>query len=244
MRLGTKLGSGGRDHGFWRALLLLLVAVLVPTAGVLWFMSQAVNQQRDVARQRLTEAYRAQLSLLRDHLDSYWERRADELARSADQEPPAAAFERLVSKGRADAVIYLGGDRSIVYPAPPALPSADLTEGRPAWTEARSLENLPESLAAAAAAYGRIANSEKDDSIAALALQAQVRCLLQSGNRQAAIQIVERRFAESRFMRATDLQGRIIAADEQFLLMNLLPREDHRYLRSARRLHDILAGYQ
>ena len=57
MRFGAKLGSAGHDRGSWPALLLYLVAVLVPTAGVLWFMSQAVNQQRDVARQRLSDAY-------------------------------------------------------------------------------------------------------------------------------------------------------------------------------------------
>ena len=244
MRFGTRLGSASRDHGSWWALLLILVAVLVPTAGVLWFMSQAVTQQRDVARQRLSEAYRSQLSLLRDHLDSFWERRAGELAKSANQEPPPLIFQKYVNAHLADSVVFLGADGSIAYPSLAALPSFDPTEQRADWAEARALESRHDTLAAAAAAYGRIANTEKKDSIAARAFQAQIRCLLQSGDKAAAILVIQRQFGQDRFTRATDLQGRIIAADEQLLVLNLLPREDRRYLIAARRLHAIVADYQ
>ena len=244
MRFGTRLGSAGRDHGSWWALLLILVAVLVPTAGVLWFMSQAVNQQRDVARQRLSEAYRSQLSLLRDHLDSFWERRAGELAKSTNQEPPPLIFQKYVNAHLADSVVFLGADGSIAYPSLAAQPSFDPTEQRSDWAEARVLESRHDTLAAAAAAYGRIANTEKKDSITARAFQAQVRCLLQSGDKAAAILVIQRQFAQDRFARATDLQGRLIVADEQLLILNLLPREDRHYLPAARRLHAMLADYQ
>jgi signal transduction histidine kinase len=222
----------------------MLVAVLVPTGGVLWFMSQTINQQRDVARQRLSEAYRGQLSLLRDRLDSYWEKRAGELARRTSQESPPMAFQRYSASGLADAVIYLGVDGSIAYPSLAALPAVDPTDRRSEWSEARSLESRRETLAAAAAAYARIANAEKDDSIAARALQAQVRCLVQSGDKEAAVRVVLEQFRLERFTRAIDLQGRIIAADEQLLLLNLLPRDDRRYLPAARRLRSMLTDYE
>lgn len=244
MTLRSKLGSAGRDHGSWPALLLILVAVLVPTAAVLWFMSQAVNQQRDVARQRLSEAYRSQLSLLRDQLDSYWERRAAVLAKPAKQDEAPVIFHAEVAGGLADSVIYLGPSGTIAYPSPVALPASDPTEQRSEWSQARALENRRETLSAAAAAYGRIAGSEKDDSLAARAFQSQIRCLVQSGNKEAAVNVVQREFGKNRFVRATDLQGRIVAADEQLLALNLLPRPDHRYLSTARRLHAMLVDYE
>ena len=77
MRIGTQLGGG-------RSLvpLLLLIGVLAPTACVLWFMNVAVNNQRDASRRKLAEAYKGQLALLRDRLDSYWALRASEIGRA------------------------------------------------------------------------------------------------------------------------------------------------------------------
>jgi len=256
MRFGAKLGSGGHDRGLWPVLLLMLVAVLVPTAGVLWFMSQAVNQQRDVARQRLSEAYRGQLGLLRERLDSNWEQRAAGLSSRMGHNAPPMVFQQTISAGLADSVIYLAPDGSVAYPAPTTWPSfgvgvampflgdtADPAERRPDWIEARALESRRETLAAAAAAYARMAN-EKDNSLAARAVQAQVRCLVQSGNKEAAIQVIQQQFGRGRLAAVADRQGRIIAADEQLLVLNLLPREDHRYLSAARRLHAMLTNYE
>ncbi len=259
MKFGAKLGSAGHDRGLWPVLLLVLVAVLVPTAGVLWFMSQAVNQQRDVARQRLSDAYRSQLVFVRDSLNSYWEQRAvalEKLEKHAGQEQPSMVFQQYVIAGVADSVIYLDSDGSVAYPAPstwqafgvgigfPLLGNAaDLADNRPEWADARALESKPETMSAAAAAYARIANTGEDEADAARAVQAQVRCLVQSGDKQSAVGVIQQQFGRSRFARATDPQGRVIAADEQLLTLNLLRREDRRYLPAARRLHAMLANY-
>jgi signal transduction histidine kinase len=257
MRFGAKLGSGGHDRGLWPVLLLMLVAVLVPTAGVLWFMSQAVNQQRDVARQRLSEAYRGQLALLRDRLDSYWEQRATRLSNRPGHDTPPKIFQQVISDGLADSVVYLAPDGSVAYPAPTLWPSfgvgvaipflgdtADPAERRPDWIEARALESRRENLAEASAAYARIASGEKDSSLAARAVQAQVRCLVQSGDKEAAVHVIQRQFSRGPLAGVADRQGRIIAADEQLLVLNLLPRGDHRYLAAARRLHAMLTDYE
>jgi signal transduction histidine kinase len=257
MRFGAKLGSGGHDRGLWPVLLLMLVAVLVPTAGVLWFMSQAVNQQRDVARQRLSEAYRGQLALLRDRLDSYWEQRAARLSNRPAHDAPSMVFQQTISGGLADSVVYLAPDGSVAYPTPTAWPSfgvgvalpflgdtTDPAERRPDWIEARALESRRENLAEAAAAYARIASGEKDNALAARAVQAQVRCLVQHGDKEAAVQVIQRQFGRGPLAGVADRQGRIIAADEQLLVLNLLPREDRRFLAAARRLHAMLTDYE
>ncbi|HEV3038820.1 MAG TPA: HAMP domain-containing sensor histidine kinase [Candidatus Angelobacter sp.] len=256
MSLRPKLSSTGHSPALWPFLLLVLVAVLVPTAGVLWFMSQAVEQQRDVARQRLSDAYRGQLALLRDRLDVYWEKRAADLAIRPNQGTPPQVFRELVRTGLADSVIFLGTEGSVAYPAPvswptfgpsgafPFVQSADPAERSSDWIEAQALESKRDSLASAAAAYAHIASKEKDDAIVARAVQAQVRCLVQSGNKDAAVFVIQRQFGRDHLSQATDRQGRIVAADEQLLVLNLLSREDRRYLAAARRLHTILADYE
>jgi signal transduction histidine kinase len=99
-------------------------------------------------------------------------------------------------------------------------------------------------LGAAAAAYSHIASGEKDNSLAARAVQAQVRCLVQGGDKEAAIQVIQRQFGRGSLVAVADRQGRIIAADEQLLVLNLLPHEDRRYLTAAHRLHTLLADYE
>ena len=48
--------GGGRPNGSW-LMLLLLLAVLVPSVCLLWFMNQAVRNERLAVRQKLAEAY-------------------------------------------------------------------------------------------------------------------------------------------------------------------------------------------
>ncbi|MCX6622935.1 MAG: hypothetical protein NTY38_18090, partial [Acidobacteria bacterium] len=79
MRFGLQLRGRSHDRGSWLLLLVLLAVVLAPTACVLWFMNEAMNSQRDVARRKLTEAYRAQLPLAAARLDALQERRSAEL---------------------------------------------------------------------------------------------------------------------------------------------------------------------
>ena len=67
--------------------------------------------------------------------------------------------------------------------------------------------------------------------------------MVQSGDKQSAVGVIQQQFGRSRFARATDPQGRVIAADEQLLTLNLLRREDRHYLPAARRLHAMLANY-
>src|SRR5687767_11403672 len=61
--------------------LLLLLAVLVPTGFLLWFMSDAVTQQAAASRYMALESTRVQLRLLRDRVDSLWRPYADRLER-------------------------------------------------------------------------------------------------------------------------------------------------------------------
>ena len=231
----------GHDGGRWLVLLLLLAGVLAPTACVLWFMNAAVNNQRDASRQKLAEAYRGQLTLLRERMDSYWEKRAADLERETRDGPAPMIFERLVRRGLADSAVCVNRDGSPAYPAITTPTQADPVSKRADWMAARALESWSDP-AAAAEAYAEIAKSEQDVSVAARAAQAQVRCLLRS-DKNAALRVLEESFSGGRLLHGMDLGGRLIAADAQLLTLQLMQPGDKRFAPAARRLSALLNDY-
>jgi signal transduction histidine kinase len=62
------------------------------------------------------------------------------------------------------------------------------------------------------------------------AAQALIRGFVRSGNKEAALRAIQENFVSGPLSRATDPQGRLVAADEQLLALHLLPRADHRHL--------------
>jgi signal transduction histidine kinase len=77
-----------------------------------------------------------------------------------------------------------------------------------------------------------------------LAAQAQIRGLAQAGNKEAALRAIQESFAAGPLARATDPQGRLIAADEQLLELHLLPRVDRRFAPALQRLTALLNDYE
>jgi signal transduction histidine kinase len=147
MRLRGR-GTHGDDGS--RLTILLLVVVLVPSACVLWFMNEAVTGQASAARQRVLEAYRGQLRLVRSRIDAYWQIRAEQLQGSGE---PGERFAHLVADHGADAVVLLGEDGSIAYPQPVALPrTGDRPSARALAARARVRELLLRGDTAAAVA--------------------------------------------------------------------------------------------
>ncbi len=241
MRFGTRLGSVSHDRTAWLVLLFLLLGMLAPTACVLWFLNETAKSQASAARQEVTEAYRSQLRLIRTQVDSYWETRATALQPKPAAQAPAE-FQRSVTSGLADSIIYLSAYLSDGYPSPMALRPNGASANSPEWNRAQTLEDRRDR-AGAAAAYARIAESEKDSSIAARAAQGQIRCLLQSGDKGAALQAIRKYFASGRLANGKDIQGRLIAADEQLLALHLLKPGDRNYGTALRRLTAWLNDY-
>jgi signal transduction histidine kinase len=223
--LGGRFGGIGPDRTTWLVLLCLLLGVLAPTACVLWFMNEAAKSQATAARQEVTDAYRNELRVVRDQVESYWESRVAALR----CESPAD-FQRIVKSGLADSLVFLGQN------APrPRVPSAE----NPQWSRAQTLEDRHD-LAGAAVAYAHLAESDDVD-LTARAAQGQIRCLLQSGDKGAALQAIRKHFA--RISIGRDLQGRLIAADEQLLALHLLKPNDRAYSASLRQLISVLNDY-
>src|SRR5262245_51974667 len=139
MYLGRgRLGSIGQDRATWLVLLSLLLGVLAPAACVIWFMNEAIANQADATRQRVSEAYRGQLRLLRDRIDADWRTRTAQL--DADTGSGPAAFRRAVLSGGADAVVFFDGDGTPAYPSLPARATDPLADHKD-WRTAQMLES-------------------------------------------------------------------------------------------------------
>ena len=97
----------GRDIRAWPMLALLLLVVVVAIGCVLWFMREAMRNERLAVREKLAEAYRGQLALAQERAVEQWMHR---LARFDAAEPEPALFARAVRESWADAVIFPGSD--------------------------------------------------------------------------------------------------------------------------------------
>lgn len=232
-------GATGYNRELWPVLLLLLLAVLIPTACLLWFMNEAMRNQREAVAQKLAESDRAQVASIRERLEGYWERSIAALDQQTRESSGGVLFARCIRAGLADSAICFDERKRLAYPAPPAAPMKDTALTRPDWARAvRQEESSPKN---AAQAYAAIARSATDPILRARALQAEGRCLVRAGNKDAAIELV----ARSEYGRATDLQGRLIAADAGLMALQFMKGpEDSRYLPLARRLRALVVDYE
>jgi signal transduction histidine kinase len=215
--ISSKLTIGtGRPSGSWLMLLLVLAAI-VPSVCLLWFMNQAVHNERLAVRQKLADAYRANLSLVQQQLEAVWRQTASALDAEAGQLSAPALFAKQVRAGLADAVICFDSAGRVVYPGPALAPRLDAPSTAWAQAEYRESDNPAE----AAAAFARLAGPAANANLAARALLAQARCLVKAGDTNAAISVLTGPLEEERYQRATDTQGRLLVPNAELMALEL-----------------------
>jgi signal transduction histidine kinase len=215
--ISGKLTIGaGRPSGLW-LMLLLLLAALVPSVCLLWFMNRAVHNERLAVRQKLADAYRATLSLVQNQQEAHWHQTAVALDAAADRLSPPALFAQRVRTGLADTVICFDASNHVAYPGPAPALQSDAPSAP--WTEAESLE--PSHPAEAAAAFARLAGQATNADLAGRALQAQARCLLKAGKTNDAIFVLTSPLEEGRYRQATDEQGRLLVPSAEMMALEL-----------------------
>jgi len=106
--------SAWPDGSAWLFILLALLTLL-PAACVLWFMNDALARESAASQQRVLEAYRGQLRLVRSRLDPIW--RAHAASLNAGAGSPEQRFQRLIAGERAEGAILLGPDGHVEYPS-------------------------------------------------------------------------------------------------------------------------------
>jgi len=208
-----------RDN-LWLVLLLLLAIVIVPTACLFWFLNKAVQNERFAMRQRLADAYRAQITLVQEKLEGYWRQRADALDQLADGAPPPQLFAALVTGKHADSAICFDADGRIVYPAPS--PGIVQPKDDAVFAEAFRLEQAENDATKAADEFARVARESSDANIIARALQGQARCLAKMGQKDAAVKILTETLGADRFVRSQDSHGRLIVANAELMALELI----------------------
>lgn len=201
MSLRSPLRGTGRGPPSWLVPLFLLIGIVIPAASILWFTNRVADMEASAARREVIAAYDGQLRLLREHIDTVWKIRAEEIAK-------ARTFQAVVLSKLADSAIELNADGSVAYPI-----------SMPPFTEAR------------------------DPNPAARQAQTQVRGLVQSSDREAALAIIDRFFARGEGYRAVDAQRRRIAGDEFLLAIKILPTKDRRHQVYVDRLTRLLNDY-
>jgi signal transduction histidine kinase len=217
----------GHGRELWPVLLLLLVAVVVPTVCVLWFMKEAMRNERLAVRQKIEDAYRPQLDTVLSQLEKYWQDKAKALAEVDREAGAPAAFANLVSSGVCDSVIIYDSSGQLMYPAAAQMPTVEQEGDSPEWVEARRHEYEQNDPGAAAVAYRNIAGHGDDSTITARALQAQARCLAKAGQTEAAIEISTDTLADSKYRDARDANGRLIVPNAELFALQLMGDPAH-----------------
>ncbi len=214
----------GRARGARLVFVLLLLAVMIPTACVLWFMTEAMENERLAVRQRLVDACQADLELYAFGLQKLPEIVGDQLGTL--QDGPQETLRTLSDVFVVGSAILYGPDGSVVYPRPTPAPTT--LPARPAsWTVAEHLEFEQRNHDAAAKAYGTIAKETANERVSAEALRAQARCLVKAGRTNDAIHVLSRKLAWSTYHEVRDLRGRLIVLDARLRALELMQNASH-----------------
>src|SRR4051794_2619360 len=189
-------------------LLILLLGVLLPTACVLWFMTQAMNNERLALQQKSLDLYNSQLRILTQDFNTQWESNIRHIQALAAHADASDLFAEVVRKKLASAILVYDKEDLLRYPI---LATAGYNpESDPKWAHATRLEFQKGDIKAAIETYRAIAAESPNTRMTALALNAVARCYAKSNDARSAIKTLTQDLADPRFALATDAQGRLI----------------------------------
>ncbi len=184
MRTKGKISTG--NDQLWWVVLLLAIAVILPTVCLLWFMSQAVKNERLAVRQKLTDVYQLRLDILSKNVDDLWSNRINTVLQKAPANQGVEMFGMLTGTDRAadglhfcDAVVIYDSNGTLIYPVAGGIdyPNEFPEEFNKAW----AAEFIEKDFTRSMELYGHIAESDFDDYVQFSALMGRVRCLRKLG---------------------------------------------------------------
>ncbi len=191
MKAESKI-STGYNQLRW-VILLLAIAVILPTVCLLWFMSQAVKNERLAVRQKLSDVYKQRLEIMSKRIDDLWSDRISLVEReSAGKRQPVEMFDLLAGRDSGtrgsricDAIIIYDSNGKLVYPVD--ADSDYMGELSEEFNEAWRVEFTEENLSLAIQLYEQIVDSAVDDYTRYSALLGNVRCLRKLGEIEKAV---------------------------------------------------------
>lgn len=177
------LRTSGAYGQLWWVILLLAVAVILPTVCLLWFMSQAVKNERLAVRQKLVSLYAEKLQLAAAETDEVWKITLERLDELVGQGTPCRALAE--SDFRASAIVYDDTGRRIYPPLSSDVNTGPWAEG--AFGRAWELEFDRQDFDGAIEVYREKADSN-DLLVGYSALIGKARCLAKMGKTGEAIE--------------------------------------------------------
>lgn len=193
---------------------MLMLVVIIPTVCLLWFVSEAVRNERMAVRQKLTELYQSQLESLPLELQTFWEQKIERLSTIDPGMSPGERFNKIIESGLFNSVILYDSKGELLYPCEVEPPDIDADFG-----EAEGLEFRKKDYLAAAKLYADIAGRSEDINLKARALQRQVRCLIKAGEKDGAVDIVTSILSKQEYNEARDNNGRLIVPDARLFVL-------------------------
>jgi len=195
--------------------LLLAVAVILPTVCLLWFMNEVVKSERLVVRQKLTTSYRNQLAEAAAKVEEQWA----EYCRLLERRPSVhfcRQFATAVSQNSYDALLVYDEAGRRLYPAistdAGARPSEDFAD---AW----ELEFIKQKYQQAADRYEEYSQISDDHGRLAACI-GKSRSLVKLGNPDQAIIECKQRAAFSPLAETGDSRSLALIANARLLLLS------------------------
>ena len=206
-----------RNQLQWLA--LLVVAVALPTASLLWFMSRVIANERLVVRQKLSALYQDKLADATARTESLYTSWLKNMETTKAGENPYALFRRLVLEDNLQGQVVWDEDGSLIYPRAVDVLGNDVTHDNPLG-DAWQLEFSKRQFAEAARAYGELAG-HSDSEVAVAAVTGRARCLSKLGKLDEAIQVCEQA-ALRPAAEVENLATRSAVENARLLLLSLL----------------------
>ncbi len=230
------------EYRFRSIFLGLILAVVVTSAGILFFMQRAMSNEQLAARQRLLDFYRGHMAHVRGELERFAKETHAALIEMDPQMSASATFARLINAGYGDAIVCFDEVGRLLYPSQPAA-SEDLKfELDMDWQLAEALEYQHSKPLEAAEKYAVIVERAGSMNVIASAIQAQARCLAKAQETDAAINLLKKLGGEQ-FRQAIDSQGRLIAPGGLLMVLSLMDGRSG-FQDVAALLEEILNDYQ
>jgi signal transduction histidine kinase len=182
--------TAGQNQLRW-VVLLLAIAVILPTVCLLWFMSHAVRNERLAVKQKLTDVYQQRLDSLSQRLDKLWSDRINTVGAKAGL-GDAEIFGLFADGGEeahglklCDAAIIYDSNDKLIYPVTAG--HEDASQLPDEFNKAWRAEFIEEDFVRATGLYEQIADTSAEDYVRNSALMGKVRCLRKSGDIEKAV---------------------------------------------------------
>lgn len=172
--------SSGSGQLRW-VVLLLSVVVVLPTVCLLWFMMQAMRNERLAVRQKLINVYTGQLDTFTQRLnETVWKPYGSQVEHIASKGSPPELVSSIAGAAQTgwtfgDGIVVYDSTGKAVYPiaAEPAEEPVEMLEG---FDAAQNLEWVERNATEALKVYSEVADKTQDDYTWRQAMLGMVRC--------------------------------------------------------------------